>query len=137
VVALRADMDALPVTEEVDVAFRSRVRTEWNGMQCGVMHACGHDAHTAILMGVAEVQPAEEGAPDGEGGGARMMIEQGCLENPAVGAIFGLHVTSNHHTSRIGYRPGPLMASSDDLRVFVRGVQTHGGMPWRGVGLRR
>ena len=149
VVATRADMDALPVTEEVDVAFRSQVRTEWNGMQCGVMHACGHDAHTAILMGVAEMlagiraripgtvkfffQPAEEGAPDGEGGGARMMIEQGCLENPGVGAVFGLHVTSNHHTGRIGYRSGPLMASSDDLRVFVRGVQTHGAMPWRGV----
>jgi len=148
-VALRADMDALPVTEEVDVPFRSRVRTEWNGMECGVMHACGHDAHTAILMGVAEVlaevrasipgtvvfvfQPAEEGAPDDEGGGARMMIDQGCLADPAVGAIFGLHVTSNHHTGKLGYRSGPLMASSDELRVFLRGTQTHGAMPWRGV----
>jgi amidohydrolase len=149
VVALRADMDALPVSEEVDVAFRSTVRTEWSGMQCGVMHACGHDAHTAILMGVAEVlaevrsripgtvkfifQPAEEGAPDDEAGGARMMIDEGCMEDPKVGAIFGLHVTSNHHTGRLGYRSGPLMASSDELRVFVRGVQTHGAMPWRGV----
>ncbi len=149
VVALRADMDALPVTEEVDVAFKSTVRTEWNGMECGVMHACGHDAHTAMLMGVAEVlagmreqipgsvkfifQPAEEGAPEDEGGGARMMIDEGCLENPRVGAIFGLHVTSIHHTGKIGYRSGPLMASSDELRVFLRGTQTHAAMPWRGV----
>jgi amidohydrolase len=142
-------MDALPVTEEVDVAFKSTVRTEWSGMSCGVMHACGHDAHTAILMGVAELlagmreripgtvkfifQPAEEGAPGEEGGGARMMIEQGCMEDPKVGAIFGLHVTSNHHTGKLGYRSGPLMASSDELRIFVRGSQTHGAMPWRGV----
>jgi len=149
VVALRADMDALPVAEEVDLPFKSTVKTEWSGMQCGVMHACGHDAHTAILMGVAEVlaeireripgtvkfifQPAEEGAPDDEGGGARMMIDAGCMENPKVGAIFGLHVTSNHHTGKLGYRSGPLMASSDELRVFVRGVQTHGAMPWRGI----
>jgi amidohydrolase len=149
VVALRADMDALPVKEEVDVPFRSEVKTEWNGMQCGVMHACGHDAHTAILMGVAQVlagireripgtvvfifQPAEEGAPDDEGGGAQMMIEEGCLANPKVGAIFGLHVTSNHHTGKLGYRSGPLMASSDELRIFLRGNQTHGAMPWLGV----
>ncbi len=149
VVALRADMDALPVAEETDVPFRSTVRTEWNGMSCGVMHACGHDAHTAILMGVAEVlagmrehvagsvkflfQPAEEGAPGDENGGARMMIEEGCMEEPRVGAVFGLHVTSIHHTGRIGYRSGPLMASSDELRVFLRGSQTHGAMPWRGV----
>ena len=149
VVALRADMDALPVTEEVDVPFRSTVRTEWNGMRCGVMHACGHDAHTAILMGVAEAlagmreripgsvkflfQPAEEGAPGEENGGARMMVEEGCMEAPKVGAVFGLHVTSNHHTGTIGYRSGPLMASSDQLRVFLRGTQTHGAMPWRGI----
>ncbi|HSN19435.1 MAG TPA: amidohydrolase [Usitatibacter sp.] len=149
VVALRADMDALPVTEEVDLPFASRVKTEWNGMTCGVMHACGHDAHTAILMGVAEVlaglreriagsvkflfQPAEEGAPGEENGGARLMIEQGCMEEPKVGAVFGLHVTSNHPTGMIGYRSGPLMASSDELRVFLRGVQTHGAMPWRGA----
>ena len=149
VVALRADMDALPVTEEVDVPFKSTVRTEWNGQACGVMHACGHDAHTAILMGVAEVlaklrdripgtvklifQPAEETPPIGENGGARMMVEQGCLESPKVGAIFGLHVTSIHTTGKIGYRSGPLMASADDFRVFVRGTQTHAAMPWRGV----
>ena len=149
VVALRADMDALPVTEQVDVPFRSTVRTEWNGQHCGVMHACGHDAHTSILMGVAEVlaglreripgsvkfifQPAEETPPVGENGGAKMMIEQGCLANPDVAAIFGLHVTSIHATGRIGYRSGPLMASADDFRIFVRGTQTHAAMPWRGV----
>jgi amidohydrolase len=149
VVALRADMDALPVAEEVDVPFRSQVRTEWSGMQCGVMHACGHDAHTAILMGVAELlagirdripgtvkfvfQPAEEGPPEDERGGAQLMIDEGCMEDPKVGAIFGLHVTSNHHTGRLGYRSGPLMASSDELRIFLRGEQTHGAMPWRGV----
>jgi len=149
VIALRADMDALPVTEEVDVPFASKVKTEWSGQPCGVMHACGHDAHTAILMGVAEVlagmrehlpgtvkfifQPAEEGPPEGEKGGARLMIEEQCMEHPKVGAIFGLHVTSTHHVGRIGYRSGPLMASSDELKIFVRGVQTHAAMPWRGV----
>ena len=149
VVALRADMDALPVDEEVDVPFASKVRTEWNGQQCGVMHACGHDAHTAILMGVAEVlagmreqipgtvkfvfQPAEETPPVGEEGGARLMVEQGALKNPDVGAIFGLHVTSIFRTGMIGYRPGPLMASADKFQVFVRGTQTHAAMPWRGI----
>jgi amidohydrolase len=148
-VALRADMDALPVAEEVDVPFKSTVRTEWNGQHVGVMHACGHDAHTSILMGVAEVlagmrdripgsvklifQPAEETPPIGENGGAKMMIEEGCLSNPDVGAIFGLHVTSIHATGKIGYRSGPLMASADDFRIFVRGSQTHAAMPWRGV----
>jgi len=149
VVALRADMDALPVTEEVDVPFKSTVRTEWNGQSCGVMHACGHDAHTAILMGVAEAlagireripgtvkfifQPAEETPPIGEDGGAKMMIEEGCLDAPRVGAIFGLHITSIQPTGMIGYRSGPLMASADDFRIFVRGTQTHAAMPWRGV----
>src|SRR5258708_40112792 len=113
-VALRADMDALPVAEEGDGPFRSTARTQWHGLDCGVMHACGHDAHTSILMGVAEVlagmreriagsvkfifQPAEEGAPEDEGGGARMMIDEGCLDSPKAGAIFGLHVTSIYHT---------------------------------------
>ena len=149
VVALRADMDALPVGEEVDVPFKSEVRAEWNGQACGVMHACGHDAHTAILMGVAEAlaeirahipgtvkfifQPAEETPPIGEDGGAKMMIEQGCMKNPDVDAIFGLHVTSVFPTGMIGYRSGPLMASADDFRIFVRGTQTHAAMPWRGV----
>jgi amidohydrolase len=149
VVALRADMDALPVIEDVDVPFKSTVRTEWNNMECGVMHACGHDAHTSILMGVAEVlaqlrsripgtvkfifQPAEETPPIGENGGARMMVEEGCLKDPDVEAIFGLHVTSVFPTGMIGYRSGPAMASADDFRVFVRGTQTHAAMPWRGV----
>jgi amidohydrolase len=149
VVALRADMDALPVTEEVDVPFKSTVRTRWNNLDCGVMHACGHDAHTAMLMGVAEVlsgmrdripgtvkflfQPAEETPPIGEDGGAKMMVQEGCLKNPDVGAVFGLHITSIFPTGRIGYRSGPFMASADDFRIFVRGTQTHAAMPWRGV----
>src|SRR6185503_14823880 len=149
VVALRADMDALPVVEEVDIPFKSTVRTEWNGQACGVMHACGHDAHTSILMGVAELlaglraeiagtvrfifQPAEETPPIGEDGGAKMMVEQGCLEGPKVDAIFGLHITSIHATGHVGYRSGPLMASADDFRVFIRGNQTHAAMPWRGI----
>jgi amidohydrolase len=149
VVALRADMDALPVEEQVDLPFKSRVRAQWNGQDCGVMHACGHDAHVGILMGVAEVlagmrsripgsvkfifQPAEETPPIGEDGGAKMMIEQGCLRGPDVGAIFGLHVTSVLQTGTLGYRSGPLMASADDFRIFVRGNQTHAAMPWRGI----
>ena len=149
VVALRADMDALPVTEQVDVPFASKVRAQWNGQDCGVMHACGHDAHTAILMGVAELlaglraeiqgtvrfifQPAEETPPIGEDGGAKVMVEQGCLENPQVQAIFGLHITSIIAAGKVGYRSGPFMASADDFRVFIRGTQTHAAMPWRGI----
>lgn len=149
VVALRADMDALPVAEEVDVPFASKVRTTWNGEDVGVMHACGHDSHTAILMGVAEVlsglraqlhgsvkfifQPAEELPPEGEQGGAKLMIEEGALEKPVPQAIFGLHVTSRLPLGVIGYRPGPTMASSDRLKITVHGRQTHGAMPWFGV----
>ncbi len=149
VVALRADMDALPVAEEVDVPFASKVRTQWNGEEVGVMHACGHDTHTAILMGVAEVlvglraklcgsvkfifQPAEEMPPVGEEGGAKMMVEQGALENPVPQAIFGLHVTSRQTVGMIGYRPGPAMASADSMKISVLGRQTHGAMPWYGV----
>jgi amidohydrolase len=149
VVALRADMDALPVAEEVDLPFASKVRTEWNGEQVGVMHACGHDAHTAILMGVAEVlaglrdglrgtvkfifQPAEELPPEGEEGGAKMMVEQGAMDNPRPDAVFGLHVTSRLPVGVIGYRPGPTMASADNLRITIHGRQTHGAMPWYGV----
>ena len=148
-VALRADMDALPVTEETDVPFKSTVRAPWNGAEAGVMHACGHDTHVAMLMGVAEVlaamrsdlrgtvkfifQPAEEAPPQDEEGGARIMIEQGCMQNPEVDAIFGLHITSRQHASVIGYRSGPLMASSDSFYIALRGRQTHGAQPWAGV----
>ena len=149
VVALRADMDALPVTEEVDLPFASKARADWNGEQVGVMHACGHDAHTAILMAVASVltglrsqlrgsvkfifQPAEEMPPEGEEGGAKLMIEQGVLDNPRPVAIFGLHVTHRLPSGVIGYRPGPTMASSDKLKITVHGRQTHGAAPWMGV----
>ncbi len=149
VVALRADMDALPVAEEVNLPFASKVRAMWNGEDVGVMHACGHDTHTAILMGVASVlaaqraklrgsvkflfQPAEEMPPEGEEGGAKMMVEQGAMENPRPHAVFGLHVTSMLQVNTIGYRPGPAMASADSLRITVDGRQTHGAMPWRGV----
>jgi len=148
-VALRADMDGLPVTEETDVPFKSLVRTMWNGAEAGVMHACGHDTHVAILMGVAEMlsqmredihgsvkfifQPAEEMPPIGEEGGAKLMMEEGCMQNPKVEAIFGLHITSKMHTNTIGYRVGPLMASADQFRIFIRGNQTHGAQPWSGV----
>ncbi len=148
VVALRADMDALPVKEELDLPFASKARATYNGREVGVMHACGHDMHTAILMGVAEVlaglraelpgtvrfifQPAEEGAPDGEEGGAALMIREGALENPKPEAIFGLHVFPDP-LGQISYRPGGIMAASDTLRIVVRGSQTHGAQPWRGV----
>lgn len=149
VVALRADMDALPVTEEVDVPFASKVRTTYNGQEVGVMHACGHDAHVAILMGAAEVlagmreelpgtvkfifQPAEEGAPEGEEGGAELMIKEGVLSDPAPSAIFGLHVSPMAEVGSIAYRTMGAMASSDELRIVIKGRQTHGAMPWLGV----
>ena len=148
VVALRADMDALPVTEELDLPFKSTVRTEYNGRQVGVMHACGHDAHMAILMGAAEVlagmkadlagtvvflfQPAEEGAPSGEEGGAEVMVAEGALDNPKVEAVFGLHVFP-HEAGSIFVRPGGFMAGGDTIRITVHGRQTHGAMPWDGV----
>lgn len=148
VVALRADMDALPVTEEVDVPFASKVRATYNGQEVGVMHACGHDTHVAMLMGAAEVlagmrrdlpgtvvfifQPAEEGPPAGERGGAELMIAEGALENPKPAAIFGLHVLP-YPAGEIRYRPGGAMASSDAIRIVVRGRQTHGAQPWAGV----
>ncbi|KPK75229.1 MAG: N-acyl-L-amino acid amidohydrolase [Phycisphaerae bacterium SM23_30] len=148
VVALRADMDALPVTEQVDLPFASKVRTIYNGREVGVMHACGHDAHMAILMGVAHIltqvryqlpgtvkfifQPAEEGAPAGEEGGAALMVKEGVLENPAPSAIFGLHVIPGSLGS-IGYKPGGIMAAADGLHITVHGRQTHGAAPWGGV----
>ena len=149
VVALRADMDALPVTEEVDLPFRSRKTTVVNGQTVGVMHACGHDTHVAMLMGAAEVlalirtqlpgtikfifQPAEENAVGNRPTGAKLMIDDGVLENPSPTAIFGLHVFSKYATGTIISRPEGLMASSDALRIIVRGRQTHGAMPWDGI----
>jgi amidohydrolase len=149
VVALRADMDGLPVSEEVDVPFKSTATAPWNGQTVGVMHACGHDAHTAILMGIAEAfaemraeipgtvkfffQPAEESPPMGEDGGARMMIAEGALEDPKVEAIFGLHVWAGLPVGQVRYRSGPLMASADDFHIHVTGKQTHAALPWRGV----
>jgi amidohydrolase len=145
VVALRADMDALPVTEMVDLPFKSTVRATYNGQQVGVMHACGHDNHVAILMGTAELlagmkdripgtvkflfQPAEEAPPRG---GAGPMIEAGVLENPHVDAVFGLHVGPGA-LGTVGYHPGPTAASADNFTIIVHGKQTHGAMPWAGV----
>jgi amidohydrolase len=144
-VALRADMDALPVVEQVDVPFRSTVTAEYLGKQVGVMHACGHDAHVAILMGVAEAlagmrtdlpgtvmfifQPAEEGAPDGERGGAALMLEQGLFKELTPQAIFGLHVVAGIPSGVIGYRSGPFMAAANSLT----GRQSHGSQPWSGI----
>ena len=149
VVGLRADMDALPVTERVDLPFASKATTIYNDEEVGVMHACGHDTHIAILMGVAEMltamkndlqgtvkfifQPAEEGAPAGEGGGARMMVQEGVLKNPDVDVIFGLHIWATENAGLIGYRPGGIMASSDGFRITVKGQQSHGSQPWNGV----
>ena len=149
VVALRADMDGLPVHEQVDLPFASKARAQWNGEEVGVMHACGHDCHVAVLMGVAQVlaglrsqlhgsvkfifQPAEEMPPKGEQGGAKLMIQEGALQNPVPQAIFGLHVTSRLGVGQIGYRPGPTMASSDYFQITVQGKQTHGAAPWLGV----
>ncbi|MGA1376620.1 MAG: amidohydrolase [Steroidobacteraceae bacterium] len=148
-IALRADMDALPVVEQTDVPFRSRVTTTYRNETVGVMHACGHDVHTSVLMGLAEAfagmradlpgtviflfQPAEEGAPEGEDGGASLMIQEGVLQRYRPEAVFGLHVFANMPTGMIGYRGGPLMAGSDTYRILVKGKQTHGARPWSGV----
>jgi amidohydrolase len=147
--ALRADMDALPVTERNALPFASKVTTEFNGQTTGVMHACGHDAHTAILLGIAKslvdmrdrlpgqvmlvFQPAEEGAPAGEEGGAKLMLEQGLFRDFRPDAIFGLHVFSTLQVGQVAVRPGPLMAASDKFTITVRGRQTHGSRPWGGI----
>ncbi|MGY5847508.1 amidohydrolase [Salegentibacter sp. HM20] len=148
-VALRADMDALPVTERNDLPFKSEVVTEFLGTKTGVMHACGHDTHVAILMGVAEVlsqhkdkingtvkfifQPAEEGPPPGEEGGAGLMIKEGVLKNPDVDAIFGLHINSETPVGTIRYKPEGTMAAVERFVINVKGKQTHGSAPWSGV----
>jgi amidohydrolase len=149
VVALRADMDALPVTERVAIPFASTATTVFNGQEVGVMHACGHDTHVAMLMGAAEVfagyrenlhgtvkfifQPAEEGPPEGEEGGAELMVKEGVLQNPDVDVIFGIHISSLLEVGHISYGPGGTMASADDFRIVVRGKQTHGAYPWEGA----
>ncbi len=146
-VALRADMDALPVTERVDVPFKSNVTTTFNGQQTGVMHACGHDSHVAILMGAAEVlagmkdqlegsvkfifQPAEEGVSDVDMAGAELMVKEGVMKD--VAAIFGLHIWAQVEAGKIGYRSGPSMAAVDMLGIDVYGTQAHGASPWSGV----
>ena len=149
VVALRADMDALPVTERVPLAFASTVKTQYNGQEVGVMHACGHDSHMAILMAVAEIlsfmkkdlhgtvkfifQPAEEGAPLGEKGGAEQMVKEGVMENPKVDVIFGLHINSQTEVGKITYRPGGTMAGVSDMQIIVKGRSAHGAYPWSSV----
>lgn len=149
VIALRADMDALPITERVNIPFASKIKTTYNGSETGVMHACGHDAHTAMLMGAAEIlagmrkdlrgtikfifQPAEEGAPEGEENGAKFMIKEGVMENPKVEVAFGLHVSSEIPVGQIGYKPAGFMASASDMKIIVKGAGAHGATPWMGV----
>ena len=148
-IALRADMDALPVIEQTDVPFKSIAKSEYRGKEVGVMHACGHDLHMAMLMGAAEklssmkndiagtiifiFQPAEEGAPKGEKGGAELMLKEGLFTEHQPDVVFGIHVWSAGNTGHIGYREGPLMASSDRFEITVKGQQTHGSSPWGGV----
>ena len=149
VIALRADMDALPIKERTDVPFKSTAIAEFMGDSVGVMHACGHDAHVAMLLGTADVlssmkdqiagtvkfifQPAEESAPPGEEGGAPLMIKEGVMDDPKVDVIFGLHIESNIEMGRIEYKPGAFMASSDVFAIKVKGKGAHGGSPWTGV----
>lgn len=149
VVALRADIDALPVTERNDLPYKSNVISEFMGEEVGVMHACGHDTHTAILMGVAEVmsknkdkikgtvkfifQPAEEGPPPGEEGGALLMVKEGVMDNPKVDAIFGLHINSQTPVGVIKYKSGGTMAAAQSFTINVKGKQSHGSQPWAGV----
>tara|TARA_B110000090_G_C13330591_1_gene427119 strand:+ start:67 stop:1335 length:1269 start_codon:yes stop_codon:yes gene_type:complete len=149
VIAIRADIDGLPVTERTDLAFKSEVKTTFLNTETGVMHACGHDTHIAILMATAEVlskhkdkikgrikfifQPAEEGPPPGEEGGAKLMIKEGVLENPKVDAIFGLHINSQTPVGTIKYKTGGIMASVERFVITVKGKQTHGSQPWSGV----
>lgn len=149
VLALRADIDALPVPERADLPFKSKAKGEFRGEEVPVMHACGHDTHIAILMGVAEImsknkdkingtikfifQPAEEGAPPGEEGGAKLMVREGVLENPKVDAIFGLHIGSGQPINTIAYKSGGIMAAVNSFEINVKGKQTHGSRPWGGV----
>jgi amidohydrolase len=149
VVALRADMDALPIKERTKIDFASTAVGQYNGNEVGVMHACGHDSHVAILMGVAEIlssmqkdlhgtvkfifQPAEEGPPVGEEGGAELMVKEGVLNNPDVDVIFGLHINSQTEVGKIAYKPGGIMASVNDFQIIVKGKQAHGAAPWSSI----
>jgi amidohydrolase len=148
-IALRADMDALPVTEKVDLPFKSTVTDTFNNQTVGVMHACGHDSHTAMLMGTATVlskmknnvpgtvvflfQPAEEGAPEGVEAGAPLMVKDGALDNPKVEAVFGLHIMSFIQAGTIAYKPAAFMASSDWFTITVKGKGSHGAQPWLSI----
>ena len=149
VIGLRADIDALPVTERRDLPFKSTEKTEYSGQTVGVMHACGHDTHTAMLMGTAEVlskmkdkikgavvfifQPAEEGPPAGEEGGAALMVKEGVMDNPKIDAIFGIHINSQTEIGKIKYKSGSVMAASDWFSIKIKGKQTHGSQPWGGI----
>ena len=148
VVALRADMDGLPVTERNSLPYKSKVTTTFNNQETGVMHACGHDTHVAILMGVAEVlaknndfagtvkfifQPAEEGPPTGEKGGALLMVQEGALKNPDVDAIFGLHINSATPVGHITYKTKGIMAAADAFKIVIEGKQSHGSTPWKSI----
>ena len=148
-IALRADMDGLPVTERVDLPFASKEKAEYNGQTIGVMHACGHDTHVAMLMGAAEIlsgmkdkikgtvvfifQPAEEGPPAGEEGGAPLMVKEGVMDNPKIDAIFGIHINAQTEAGTIRYKSGSFMASSDWFSIKVKGRQSHGAYPWLGI----
>lgn len=148
-VAIRADMDALPVTEKTDVPFKSHATATYRGETVGVMHACGHDSHTAMLMGIAQIltgvreslpgnvlfifQPAEEGAPAGEEGGAGLMLKEGLFDKYHPDVIFGMHVWSGQRVGDIGYRSGPVMAAVDSFSIIVKGRQSHGSRPWQSV----
>lgn len=149
VIGLRADMDALPLTERTDVSFASKVKTTYNGAETGVMHACGHDAHMAILVAVAKIlvkekdhlrgivkfvfQPAEEGTPNGEEGEARLMVKEGVMKNPDIEVMFGLHVIAGLPVGFMFYKPEGLMAAADGLKIRVKGVGAHGSSPWDGI----
>ena len=149
VIGLRADMDALPVVERTNVPFKSTVTSEYNGQTVGVMHACGHDSHVAMLLGTATVlsgmkdkikgtvvfifQPAEEGPPNGEEGGAPLMVKEGVMDNPKIEAVFGIHINAQTEIGQIRYKSGATMASSDWFSIKVKGKQTHGSQPWMGI----
>jgi amidohydrolase len=149
VIGLRADMDGLPVTERVPIPFASKEKAEYNGALVGVMHACGHDTHVAMLLGAAEVlsgmkdkikgtvvfvfQPAEEGAPEGEEGGAKLMVKEGVMDNPKIDAIFGIHINSQTEIGKIRYKSGSFMAAADWFTIKVKGKQAHGSAPWGGI----